>query len=878
MRITAVLILLIFSVSFLRSTKISAQTAPVKQWDKVVGGYWTDRLTTMILAGDGNYLLGGYSSSPVSGDKSEPDRLYPSSNIHSGDFWIVKINPNGGKIWDKTFGGGGAEQLTTIVTTADGGFLLAGSSASTPSGEKTDTSRGSFDFWVVRINASGTKQWDKTFGGSADDFLNTAIATPDGGFLLGGYSESGISGDKTGARAFKDYWIVKIDASGNKLWDKTFGGSGHDVLQSIVATNDGGFMLCGQSSSAVSFDKTSAISISGITDYWVVKIDASGNRQWDKCFGGNGYDDELRLALKLPGGRYLLCGQSSSRISGTKTVDSKGFDDYYIIKIDEDGNQLWDKAYGGDVIDYLVAAAITPDDGFILAGYTRSGASGDKSQPNLAYEDLWIVKTDSLGTKQWDKSLTGNSADYMAGVANTADGGFLVGAYTTSGISGDKTVVNYDEDRGSIIIDADYWLIKLGVANTITTGSITSPGLCTGGQLSVNYAATGSYVSGNIFTVQLSDASGSFAAPVNIGSLSSTALSGNITATIPATTVTGSNYRLRVVSSAPVINGSDNGTNLSVTLSPSFPNIKDTMVCQGGNLLLNAPAIAGAAYSWTGPNSFTATTQNISIAAVSNTHAGAYRLTVSVNGCPTSDTVTVTVGALPQAATGNSQTICAGGNVTLGAAAVAGNSYSWTSNPAGFTSSAANPVVMPASSVTYTLTETTAAGCSKANSVIITVNPLPAIPTITAAGNVLTSSSATGNQWYLNATAITGANGQNHTAQASGNYTVQVTQNGCGATSAVFNHTVTAILNPGSWNNEVKVFPNPAAQTIFIKNERAKKLQLQLVDVSGRKVFEGLLSLTSGSIDMGRLPVGVYQLLITDPKKKETVRISIVRQ
>src|SRR6187397_2897138 len=146
-----------------------------------------------------------------------------------------------------------------------------------------------FFFPLCLISQVPTIQWDKTIGGSGDDILLSVQQTSDNGFILGGRSQSSISGDKTeDNKGLHDYWVVKLDANGNKLWDKTFGGSADDFLQSVKQTIDGGFILGGWSLSTISGDKTE--NSKGESDYWVVKIDVNGNKIWDRTIGGNSGD------------------------------------------------------------------------------------------------------------------------------------------------------------------------------------------------------------------------------------------------------------------------------------------------------------------------------------------------------------------------------------------------------------------------------------------------------------------------------------------------------------------------------------------------------------------------------------------------------------
>ena len=159
-----------------------------------------------MLTSDGGYLFFGNSESPASGDKSQGNQGI--------DYWVVKVDANGNKIWDKTFGGSGDEYGKTLLPTNDSGYLLIGHSNSGISGNKTQASKGGYDFWVVKIDANGTKVWDKPYGGTGNEYAGSAMSMNDGSYLLAGYSSSGASGDKTqGSLGSNDYWVIKIDAN-----------------------------------------------------------------------------------------------------------------------------------------------------------------------------------------------------------------------------------------------------------------------------------------------------------------------------------------------------------------------------------------------------------------------------------------------------------------------------------------------------------------------------------------------------------------------------------------------------------------------------------------------------------------------------------------
>jgi hypothetical protein len=426
-----------------------AQIAPVKLWDKTFGGSNMDYIKSLKQTTDGGYILGGFTESGISGDKTQASR-------GGVDYWIMKLDANGNKIWDKTFGGNDHDFLTSLQQTADGGYIVGGASFSGISGDKTQTSKGSYDYWVVKLDASGNKTWDKTYGGSSYDYLNSLQQTSDGGYILGGHSESDMGGDKSqgnnSAPGYSDYWILKLDASGNKIWDKSYGGGFDDLLNSLQQTSDGGFILGGSSDSGISGDKTQTCK--GVDDYWVVKVDSSGNKIWDKTFGGNSYDDLNSLQQTTDGG-YILGGFSSSGIGGDKTQASQGQGsaDFWVLKLDANGNKTWDKTIGGSNADALHSLQQTSDGGYILGGESSSGISGDKSQALVGLTDYWVVKIDASGNKTWDKTLGGSGDDLLYSLHQTSNGDYIMGGMSNSGISGDKSQAS----KGSY----DFWAIKL---------------------------------------------------------------------------------------------------------------------------------------------------------------------------------------------------------------------------------------------------------------------------------------------------------------------------------------------------------------------------------------------------------------------------------
>ena len=360
--------------------------------------------------------------------------------------------------WQKTIGGDNLDQITAFDATADGGFILGGHSNSKISGEKTENNiNGSIDVWIVKVDAAGNIIWQNTIGGNLFDGVNSIKQTADGGYIVGAMSDSGISGDKTeNSRGTSDYWILKLDAVGNIIWQKTYGGKHVEANTRVVETPDGGYFVTGRSESDVTGDKT--IPSKGMVDFWLLKLNSTGGIVWQKGIGGSG-NDMFSGSLPTSEGGYLLYGTSFSMISGDKTEVSRGLSDYWIVKIDVDGNILWDKTYGGNLEDDLKHVIQTTDGGYLLGGISRSSISGDKTEPSRINYDYWILKLNSTGSLVWQKTIGGNAADYVSEVKQLQDGTYLVSGHSQSPISGDKT----QNTNG----DYDIWLVNLS-----TTGQI----------------------------------------------------------------------------------------------------------------------------------------------------------------------------------------------------------------------------------------------------------------------------------------------------------------------------------------------------------------------------------------------------------------------
>lgn len=360
------------------------------------GGYWNARITKLNsnleivwdrdlldgtqlydvqLTSDNGYLVGG---------------VQKTSPYFTESYLIIKLNENGDEQWSRTIGGDRSDYLQSFEETSDGGYILGGYSQSLISGDKTEDSYGGYDYWVIKIDSTGSIEWQKTIGGAEDDRLKVISQTSDNGYILAGTSESDISGNKTeGSRGGEDYWILKLDPYGSIEWQKSIGGSSNDDLADMKNTVDGGYILTGSSKSDISGEKSE--NTEGSYDYWVIKLNSTGDIEWQNTIGGSDEDISTSI-IQTPENSYLVGGYSKSNISGKKTENSPGREDYWIIKLDVNGNIAWQSTLGGDKSDYLNSVTQNLDGSLLLGGSSYSEISGDKTVPGShVVASYWVI-------------------------------------------------------------------------------------------------------------------------------------------------------------------------------------------------------------------------------------------------------------------------------------------------------------------------------------------------------------------------------------------------------------------------------------------------------------------------------------------------------
>lgn len=340
----------------------------------------------------------------------------------------------------RCFGGNGVDQGSVVIQTADGQLLCLAYTSST-NGD-VGPSLGNGDAWVVRSTTTGTILGQWRLGGGDSDGGRGMVVLPDGGWVLAGYSHStdGIVGQNLGD---SDGWVVRCNADGEVLWSVICGGSGYDSMDGIKATPDGGFIAVGITASEDG-DITTPM---GELDVLVMKLDAAGQQEWVKTYGGSLDDFSFDMLATEDGG--ALVGGSSYSADGHLTTND-GEADAWLLKLDATGAVQWQRSYGGITNDGIRSMAPAPDGGAACVGFTKAGG-GDVTGYHGGPTDAWAIVVDAAGTLVAQRCLGGSETDDGKNIVAVPTGGYAVAAITDSN-NGDVGQVN-----GSF----DYWLVRL---------------------------------------------------------------------------------------------------------------------------------------------------------------------------------------------------------------------------------------------------------------------------------------------------------------------------------------------------------------------------------------------------------------------------------
>ena len=365
----------------------------------------------------------------------------------------------------KSFGGKFTETVSQVVSTLDSGIIVAANTVST-NGDVIGFHEGfGNDCWITKLDKANQLQWQRTIGGSANDIATAITATKDSGFVIVGYSNSN-DGDISGNHGGNDYLVVKLDKSGSIVWQQSIGGLGEDIATDVKQTTDGGYVIAGYSNSSDSLVSGNH----GGNDFWIVKLDANGVQVWQKSFGGTSDDRAIAIQQTIDGG-YVVTGHSNS--NDANLTNNNGNNDIWVIKLSSTGSLDWQKSFGGSGNDYATAVLQAIDGGYLVGGYTFS-VDGDVTT-NHGNNDYWLLKLNSDGSLKWQKTFGGSENDYARALVSTIDGGFVVGGYSAS-TDCDVVGNNGLDDEWVIKIDSlgnQQWQKSLGGSNNDRLYSMT---------------------------------------------------------------------------------------------------------------------------------------------------------------------------------------------------------------------------------------------------------------------------------------------------------------------------------------------------------------------------------------------------------------------
>ena len=362
--------------------------------------------------------------------------VHEGSNSSNGTLELVQ-----------TFGGSKNDVAKSVVSTVDGGFAVLGYTQSLD-GDITDKATENYDFWMLKFDSEAQLEWNKTYGGSGDERGRSLIETSDGGYALLGYSDSS-DGDVSSNNGNRDFWLVKINASGVLLWEKSFGYEGVDEGASIIETSDNHLMLSGvldvtASGGEGNQGRFSTRHAGG--DYWAIKITPTGDIVWSRFYGGTFTDSPTGIKETLNDGLISVGGSDSNDVD---ISNNKGSYDFWIVKSDRNGDIVWEKSFGGSEIDEARDVISDGTGNHIIVGDTRSNDQDVAFNNGAA--DLWVIKVSNSGELLWNTSIGGSNFDVARSISTTFNNEFI--------IAGSSRSSNGDVSKNQGQNDA--WVLKL---------------------------------------------------------------------------------------------------------------------------------------------------------------------------------------------------------------------------------------------------------------------------------------------------------------------------------------------------------------------------------------------------------------------------------
>ena len=749
-------------------------------------------------------------STDVSGNAYAAGQTLSSSNIAtsgahqqtiggSRDGFIVKFNSGGARQWASYYGGSGNDEFFTVVCESNGGVVYAGGKTESNSGIASIGAHqagigGLSDGLLVKLNgATGQRIWASYYGGSNRDSIQSICLDPNNNIYVAGTTLSSnniaTSGSHTdtypSATGQSTGFLVKFLPGGSRLWATYYGDSTY--LTGVTSDGSGNVIVVGASDAKNGIATPGAhqsIPTSSLDDAIIIKFNANGVRQWGTYYGGGAQDMLFSVAADASGNIYA--GGLTSSTSGIATAGSfqttlvpgSAPSDGFIVKLNNAGVRQWGTYYGSvGTSERIHSLTVGPDQNLYVAGgninapgATALATAGSYQPIQNGSGDVFMGIFNLAGQRLYGTYYGGPGNEFAFGIACSANGKIYITGWTGSSINvatsgGHQVSYGGGFDGFLAQFDAD-------TAVFINLPATLPKQWCKGDSVTIQIGVTQSFAANNVFTVQLSDAAGSFASPATLGSITSQGPA-SLKVQVPSSPANGSGYRIRIAASNPAKTSYDNGIDISIYNYPAKPVAgSNGPLCLPAALNLTSTSSA-LTWSWTGPNSFTASVQNPSIANPTLAAAGDYVVTAENPGCIAKDTVTVVMNNSPtKPIAGSNAPLCAGASLDLSSTtSTSGVSYSWQ-GPNNFTSSLQNPSIAaatPAATGDYIIT-VTINGCSASDTSSVVVSNVSSIgayasPNDTVcAGTQLSFVAVPSNsgpgpqyQWFKNGTPITGA-------------------------------------------------------------------------------------------------------------------------
>ncbi len=688
---------------------------PYLRWSTYFGGTGEDLANSVRESAAGITFVGG---STISTGLATAGVF---QNTHSGagtyDGFVASYNVAGTMIWATYFGGTGNDRGNRVaLDNTAANVYLAGNSQSAATGLTQGgyqmANNGGQDGYIIKFDATnGTRVWCTFFGGTGTDDITGIVCDAGNNVCVVGQTNSTTS--ITAGTPYQaaldgpaDAFLAKFDGAGNIQWATYYGGEDTDNGIAITADNSGNLYIVGQTASFSNMSSSFA-SLQGTNDAFVASFSSGGTRMWGEYFGGVGLESANGLVYDNVSNTLLVTGNTTS-VLGIATAKAHqavpgGGQDAFLVSYTNTGVINWATYIGGNLTDFGRSVCLDQFRNITVAGGSESptgiATTTGGYQSTLAGDyDGFVVKFNTIGQRLWGTYFGGLLYDMVNSIACDLTNNQLVIAGTTASTTGIATAGSAQVANAGGTTDA---FVSKFFRDTVVT--INQPFddtlVCQGGTFSVGYTVNYPFRPGNVFTVELSNASGSFVTPVTIGSAIATG-SGSINATIPAATPLGNGYRMRIVANSPVYISPDDMTNVSIVsaVTPATASAT-TPACVGGSISLfaNAPYTI-TSYTWNGPGGYTSAVQNPVIAGpITTSDAGTYSVTTTHPGCPAATSVVNVVvnDFTPPNPIITSNGHCVGGSLNLFGnpdTTAATITYTW-SGPAGFTSTLQNPVL-----------------------------------------------------------------------------------------------------------------------------------------------------------------------------------------